>query len=380
MALEPPPGVTIGLIDQTKDHRAFPIERTGTAVSHHFDSPTALEDGRLNLSDLYAFPGPGDTTNLILTVNPDAGRSSPATLRPDAQYEFVIASDGGTIEDRAIRMRADGPDQNGRQRMVVRLAVGPESRHGVDGRDLGSGCTDETFALAGGGSAWFGVVSDPFWGDGFALAGFADRLAAGEYRPDLFTASPANVFDARNVTAIALQIPNATFGSDRVSIWARIRLVGHGQEPQVSRMGNPMLRPLFFGAPGPDSEELNAGAPTDDVRLHGARLRVVAENIAVLQGLADPVGHASSVIEAFLPDVLTLRPGSPARYEPGTGNGRGLHDDAFGIALSILNGSPLGGTPSPHPAVFAFPHLAPADRSELPSLLDMFGLRPQSPT
>src|SRR4029079_5632319 len=168
MALEPPPGVTIGLIDQTKDHRAFPIERTGTAVSHHFDSPTALEDGRLNLSHLYAFPGPGDTTNLILTVNPDAGRSSPATLRPDAQYEFVIASDGGTIEDRAIRMRADGPDQNGRQRMVVRLAVGPEGRHGVDRRDLGSGCTDETFALAGGGSAWFGVVSDPFWGDGFA--------------------------------------------------------------------------------------------------------------------------------------------------------------------------------------------------------------------
>jgi len=346
-------------------------------VSHHFDSPTALEDGRLNLTDLYAFPGPGDTTNLILAVNPDAGRSSPTTLRPDAQYEFVIASDGRTIEDRAIRIRADSPDDAGRQRMIVRFVAGQESRHGVEGHDLGSGCTDEVFALAGGGSAWFGVVSDPFWGDGFALAGFADHLAAGEYRPEVFTASPANVFEARNVTAIALQVPNATFGGNRVSLWARILLVGHGLEPQVSRMGNPMLRPLFFGAPGPDSEALNAGAPADDVRLHGARLRVVAENLAIMQGLADPVAHASGVIQAFLPDVLALRPGSPARYEPGAGNGRGLHDDAFGIALSVLNGSPLGGSPSPHPAISAFPYLAPADESKLPALLDMFGLRPQ---
>jgi hypothetical protein len=348
-------------------------------MSHHFDSPTALEDGRLNLSDLYAFPGPGDTTNLILTVNPDAGRSSPTTLRPDAQYEFVIASDGGTIEDRAIRMRADDQHVNGRQRMVVRFADGLESRHGIEGRELGSGCTDETFALAGGGSAWFGVVSDPFWGDGFALAGFADHLAAGEYRPNIFTASPANVFDARNVTAIALRVPNATFGGDRVSLWARIRLIGEGREPQASRMGNPMLRPLFFGSPGPDAEALNAGAPTDDVRLHGARLRVVAENLAILRGIADPVGHAAGVIRAFLPDVLTFRPGSPARYEPGTGNGRGLHDDAFGIALSVLNAGPLGGSQSPHPAVSAFPHLAPADRSDLPALLDMFGLRQHGP-
>ena len=98
----------------------------------------------------------------------------------------------------------------------------------------------------------------------------------------------------------------------------------------------------------------------------------------MLRGLADAVDHGSIVTRAFLPDVLTLRPGSPARYQPGTGNGRGLHDDAFGIALSVLNGSPLGGAPSPHPVVSAFPHLAPADQSDLPALLDMFGLRPQA--
>ncbi|HEU5224853.1 MAG TPA: DUF4331 family protein [Actinomycetota bacterium] len=346
-------------------------------MSHHFDSPTALEDGRLNLSDLYAFPGPGDTTDLILTVNPDAGRSSPTTLRPDAVYEFVIASDGGLIEDRAFRVMVEPTTDGDGQCVAVRFAKGESSRHGIDGELLGSGRTDETFALGGGGSAWFGVVSDPFWGDGFALAGFTDGLATGAYRPEAFEASPANVFDARNVTAIALRVPNASLGGDRVSLWARIRLVGHGSERQVSRMGNPMVRPLFFGQPGPHSEDLNAGEPVDDRRKHAARLRVVAENLATLRGLDGPVAHGSSVVEAFLPDVLTVRPSLPAQYEPGRGTGRGLHDDGFGIALSVLNGGPLGRSPSPLPVESAFPHLAPADHSDLPALLEMFGLRPR---
>jgi Domain of unknown function (DUF4331) len=73
-----------------------------TAVSHHFDSPTAIADGRVNLCDLFAFPGVPGTTTLILTANPDAGRSSATTFRPDALYEFVVASDGGTDEDIAL--------------------------------------------------------------------------------------------------------------------------------------------------------------------------------------------------------------------------------------------------------------------------------------
>jgi hypothetical protein len=343
-------------------------------MSHHFDSPTAIEDGRLNLSDLYAFPGPGDTTSLILNVNPDAGRSWPTTLRPDALYEFAIASDAGIVEDRALRLTFDEPDAEGRQRMTVRLAIGAQSRRGVDGALLGVGSTGETFALDGGGSAWFGVAGDPFWGDGLALAGFQDRLGAGEYRPEVFTAAPGNIFEGRNVTAIALQVPNSAFGGERVALWARITLYGHAQPRQVSRMGNPMLRPLFFGAPGPDAESLNAGSPADDVRLHAERLRQAAATIAGLRGSED-LGHAAAVARAFLPDVLYVRPGQAARYEPGAGNGRGLHDDAFGIALSLVHGGPLGGTPSPHPVVAAFPHLPPSDHQDRPALMDLFGLR-----
>jgi hypothetical protein len=107
-------------------------------MSHHFDSPTAIEDGRLNLLDVYVFPEetPGRST-LLVTVNPDSGRSSPTTFRPDALYEFVIASDGGTREDRAFRMSFGEPDAGGNQEMQVRYATGRPSWSGREGSELG---------------------------------------------------------------------------------------------------------------------------------------------------------------------------------------------------------------------------------------------------
>ena len=59
-------------------------------MSHHFDSPTAIADGRINLCDFYVFPAAPGTLALILTVNPDAGRSSPTTFRPDAHRSASI--------------------------------------------------------------------------------------------------------------------------------------------------------------------------------------------------------------------------------------------------------------------------------------------------
>lgn len=348
-------------------------------MSHHFDSPTAIADGRINLCDLYAFPGPRSTSNLILTVNPDAGRSSDVALRPDALYEFVVAGNGSTNSDRAFRMTFTEPAWNGRQQMTVRFAEGHQSLTGIDGVPLGAGPTGEVLRLANGGSAWFGEVGDPFWGDGIALAQFLEGLSADQYRPDVFSAAPSNIFAGRNVTAIALQVPNSMLGGDRVSLWARISLYGHAPNLQVSRMGNPMLRPLYFSAPGPDSEAINAGSPENDVRLYSDRLQLAAAKVALVRGCNDPDVHASRVSRAFLPDVLRFTPGRPAAYHPGGGNGRGLLDDAFGTALSVLNGGPLGVSRSRHAVAPEFPYLPTADRNEMPALADLFGLRGQTP-
>lgn len=348
-------------------------------MSHHFDSPTAIGDGRINLCDVYAFSGPGSMSNLILTVNPDAGRSSATTFRSDALYEFMIAGDASTNPDRAFRMTFSEPATDGRQRMTVRYAEGGQLLTGADGLWLGAGPAAAVLRLANGGAAWFGEVGDPFWGDGIALAQFMQGLAADQYRPDVFAAPPGNIFAGRNVTAIALQVPDWMFGGDRVSLWARISLYGHAPQLQVSRMGNPMVRPLYFPVPGTDSEAVNAGSPEDDVRQYTDRLYQAAAKVAAVRGLSDPDGHASSVARAFLPDLLQFSPGQPAGYHPGAGNGRGLDDDAFGVALSVLNGSQLGMSESPHPVARDFPYLAPAGRDDMPALADLFGFRGQAP-
>jgi hypothetical protein len=50
-------------------------------MSHHFDTPTAREDPRLNACDHYLFAGAPGTTVMAMTVNPDAGLSAPETFR-----------------------------------------------------------------------------------------------------------------------------------------------------------------------------------------------------------------------------------------------------------------------------------------------------------
>jgi hypothetical protein len=349
----------------------------GSTMSHHFDSPTALADGRVNPCDLYVFPATPGTSALILTVNPDAGRSTPTTFRPDALYELVVASDGGTSEDLTFRVTFSEPDEHGRQQVQVRRATGPAARHGTEGTLMGEGRTGEVFTLDGDGLAWAGLAADPFNGDGVALGGFLQALGEGRYTPEAFTAAPTNTFAGRDVTAIALQVPDAIFAGSLVALWGRISLYGHGPQRPVSRVGQPMLRPLFFYPPDTDVDALNADAPANDQASYGGRVRRLAATVARLAGLPDPDGHAEQVVAAFLPDVLGYRPGQPAAFHPGDGNGRALGDNAFDIAVAVLAGSPIAASSAPPQATPTFPFLAPSRPATLPALVDLYFRQPQ---
>jgi hypothetical protein len=349
-------------------------------VSHHFDSAADRADGRINLCDLYAFPGAPGTTTLIVTVNPDAGRSSPTTFRPDAVYEFAVASDGGTTEDLALRITFTEPGEGGQQQVRLLRADGPAAREGTAGTLLGEGRTGEVFSLAGDGLAWAGRAADPFTADGVAIGTFNQGLKDGRYTPEVFTASPSNAFAGRDVTAIALQLPDAAFGSAWIGLWARVSLNGHGPQRQVNRIGQAMFRPLFFNPPDTEAEldALNAAPPAADLDTYSERVRRIAGTAARLAGLPDPAGHAARVVAAFLPDVLTYRPGQPAAFHPRDGNGRALGDNAFDIAVAVVAGSALGSGSTPRQATPAFPYLSAPQPADLPPLLHYFR-SPQAP-
>ena len=346
-------------------------------MSHHFDSPTAIADGRLNLCDVYVFAGEPGMTVLVITVNPDAGRSSPLAFRTETVYEFAIDRSGGTDQELGFRIRFGTPDDRGRQ--SLRLSVVDSDATGTEQVVLSSVTETEAlvpFAGLPAGKVWAGVAADPFWANGAALFGFLEAAREGRFEPEVF-AAPANVFDGRNVTAIVLQVPDQVLGAGECSVWATVTLQGHAGTRRVSRMGQPMLRPLFFNVPGQETEELNGGHPSTDRARFSAKVVADATRLALVAGAAAPAARAREVADAFLPDLIRYTVGRPVHFYPGGGNGRALTDDAFGTALSFVVGRPLGTSTAAAARPRAmFPHLAAAHSQELPALAELFGLRP----
>src|SRR5262249_49186943 len=229
--------------------------------------------------------------------------------------------DGGTTEDIAFRVTFSEPNDTGQQQVRVLRADGPAAREATAGTLLGEGRTGEVFSLTGDALAWAGLAADPFTADGIAIVAFNQALKEGRYAPEVFTTSPSNAFAGRDVTAIALQLPDETLGSARIGLWGRINLDDHVPQRQVNRIGQAMFRPLFFNPPGSEEQldALNAAPPAADRDTYTDRVRRIAGSAARLAGLPDPDGHAAAVAAAFLPDVLTYRPGQPAGLPPPPG-------------------------------------------------------------
>ena len=74
-------------------------------MSHHFDTPTAREDPRINVCDFYLFGGRSGFTVMAMTVNPDAGRSAPDTFRDEGLYAFSFDLNGDAREELSFKVR-----------------------------------------------------------------------------------------------------------------------------------------------------------------------------------------------------------------------------------------------------------------------------------
>src|SRR5262249_54767485 len=261
------------------------------------------------------------------------------------------------------------PGDTGQQQVRVLRADGPAAREATAGTLLGEGRTGEVFSLTGDGLAWAGLAADPFTADGIAVVAFNQALNEGRYAPEVFTTAPSNAFAGRDVTAIALQLPDDTLGSARIGLWARINLADHVPQRQVNRIGQAMFRPLFFNPAGSEEQldALNAAPPAADRDTCTDRVRRIAGTAARLAGLPDPAApagrpapraHGGGGAAVFLRDVRPPGPAPPAGSPPAEGNGRALGDNAFDTAVAVLAGSALANAPAPRHATPAFPYLS----------------------
>src|SRR5215472_9765807 len=116
-------------------------------MSHHYSGPDwgfPRGDARLDLTDLYAFPKPGDADKsiMIMNVHPSVrdyldreGPLAPTTtdpFAPEALYELKIDTDGDAVADIAYRVRFS-PSEGGAQTAILRRIDGPQAAGTGDG-------------------------------------------------------------------------------------------------------------------------------------------------------------------------------------------------------------------------------------------------------
>src|SRR5258708_32305445 len=177
-------------------------------------------DARLDLTDLYAFPKPGEAGKSILTMNvpPSASGSPPglATADPfgrEALYELTTDTDGGAVADIAYRVRFSA-SEGGKLTSTLRRVDGIQAAGtGGGGQVIVEGAPvsigrEARVTDAGDYRFFAGWRSDPF---------FFDTLGA---RNNLqFTGD--DFFADKDVCSIVMEVPNSALGRQHLGLWAR---------------------------------------------------------------------------------------------------------------------------------------------------------------
>lgn len=317
-------------------------------MSHHFDTPTAREDPRINLCDFYLFrPSPGKVA-MALTVNPGAGVSAPDTFRDEGIYAFRFDLNHDGREEVTFKVRfsnvthADGDEHRHVQTFEVRRATGSSAHSGAEGELIYSGRTNEVGEPRSDVRAFAGLAPDLFAGDGAALTVFRKALFTdGKYAPEAFL-SHKNFFAGHNVTAIVIEMPIKLIGNGRVHGWATVSLYGHAPEVQVSRWGCPLITNIFM----PDQtmrEDYNRAHPTEDRARFGGQIGDVAQKLTELAGSAvNPADYAKQLVDRLCPTTLPYTLDTAAAFDFVGFNGRALSDDVMDVMLTLSTNTALG--------------------------------------
>jgi hypothetical protein len=317
-------------------------------MSHHFDTPTAREDPRVNLCDFYLFRRTPGTVAMALTVNPDAGAGGPDTFREEGLYSFRFDLNGDAREDVTFKVRfgevthsaVDGHRHV--QSFEVRRATGQIALKGADGELLVAGRTGQIAMTESGTRVFAGLAPDLFAGDAAALGVFRNALYKEEkFAPEAFQ-NRQNFFAGRNVTAIVLEVPSRLVGSGQVRGWATVSLCGHAPEVQVSRWGLPLITNIFM----PDMEmreDYNRAVPTEDLSRFSLQISEIVEKVTRLaNSTTSPADYAKQFVERILPTTLPYALDSEAAFEVSRFNGRDLADDVMDVMLTLTTNTALG--------------------------------------
>jgi len=326
-------------------------------MSHHYSGPDygfPHGDALLDLTDLYAFPKPGDASKsiFIMNVHPSVGVNPPGPTTEElfatkAVYELKIDCDGDLVADIAYRVRFTS-DKGGAQTATLRrvegkqaAGIGDDEQTIVEGAPVSS--AREAFVTEARGYCFFaGWRSDPFF---FDTMGALNNL---QFTGDDF-------FADKDVCSIVLEVPNFALCSGKMGLWHRTVDGASGNWVQADR-GALASQSVFLT--GDEKAAYQAGQPVDDARF----IPVFAHSLEHTGGYTPEA--ARRVAGILLPDILPYDPNKPASYPA---NGRTLTDDAIDGFLSILtNGEVVRDNVGPHTDLLtSFPYVGAPHKTRL---------------
>src|SRR6266700_2960309 len=287
-------------------------------MADHLDAPgltSPMSDPRTDITDVYAFRKPGDSSKsiLVLNVNP---------LAPALASFF----DGDAVADRSFRIRFSDVEA-GAQTATVHVATGAVAARLNDGGPAVIAGAPASFGATpqittrGAYRFFAGLRSDPFF---FDLLGFINNLH--------FTGS--DFFADKNVFAIVLEVPNSALGTspNKTSLWGRTLLSQSGTLVRDDRMARAAINTVFNH--GQDKNIFNSIDPDQD------RTALTAEGITFVQSFRNTLtalGGDPDLAVVLLPDLLNYDFSNPTGYL----NGRRLQDDVIDISLTLVTGGGL---------------------------------------
>jgi len=324
-------------------------------MSHHYSGPNfgfPHGDARLDLTDLYAFPKPGDAGKsiLIMNVHPSAsvnplGRTTAEPFASDALYELKIDTNGDALTDITYQVKFSPYKKGAQAAKLVRVVSEQGAETGDGGQTILEGASvsmgREALVTDAGDYRFFaGWRSDPFF---FDTQGALNDL---KFTGDDF-------FADKNVCSITLEVPNSALGRQNLGLWARTLDGTGGKWVQADRGARPQQGVFLTGT---ESAAYLVSEPSGDSRF----VPVFAHSLEHAGGYTPQ--EAKRVAETLLPDMLTYDPKRPASFP---NNGRTLTDDAVDVFLPILtNGKVKGDRVGPHSdLVGEFPYLGPPHNS-----------------
>jgi Domain of unknown function (DUF4331) len=327
-------------------------------MSHHYSGPDfgfPRGDARLDFTDLYAFPKPGDPRKsiLIMNVHPSAvvdppGRTTTEPFAPDAVYEFKIDTNSDAVADIAYRVRfssTEGGSQTATLRRVegaVAAGMGDGGQLIIEGAPV-STSRDARVTEADGYRFFAGWRSEPFF---FDVRGAKNNL---QFTGDDF-------FADKDVCSIVLEVPNSDLGTKRVDLWARTLADVGGDWVQADRGALPAQAVFLVGA---ERDDYLAGEPVDDARF----VAVFAHALEHAGGYTPD--EARQVAGTLLPEMMSYDPTRPASFPS---NGRTLTDDAGDVFLAVLTNGKQRNKVKAHRDLFPeFPYLGPPHNIAIPS-------------